>query len=158
VKLLVVAVGGVKGAFEPAVTEYETRARRYWKLETVEVDPGAPGRRPSPSRVLSAEEERIRRAIPPGTEYWVLTRKGKGLSSEAWARLLGDRGLQGGRDLALVVGGAYGLSASLVEGAGRRISLASVTLPHEMARLVLVEQLYRAGKILKNEPYHKGSS
>ncbi|MEX2530296.1 MAG: 23S rRNA (pseudouridine(1915)-N(3))-methyltransferase RlmH [Gemmatimonadota bacterium] len=156
-KLIVVAVGGVRGPLEAGIREYLQRASRYWKLEVVEVDAGAPGRDPAPERVRREEGERITARIPADCEYWVLTREGRGLSSAEWARVLEDRALHGGRDLALVVGGAFGLDPDILRGARRRISLAHVTLPHELARLVLLEQLYRAGTILRNEPYHKGN-
>lgn len=69
----------------------------------------------------------------------------------AW--LLGER--ESGRSIAFVIGGAFGLSPSLVSRAVMRLSLAPWTLPHELARLVLAEQLYRAGSIVRGEPYHK---
>ncbi len=156
-KLTLVAVGGIRGPLEPGIREYLDRASRYWKLEVVEVDAGAPGRTSTPDRARMEEAKRINARIPDGSEYWILTREGKGLSSLDWAHALADRALHGGRDLSLVIGGAFGFDPALLQGASRRISLAHVTLPHELARLVLLEQLYRAGTILRNEPYHKGS-
>lgn len=155
-KILLVAVGRARGTLQPAIAEYEERASRYWKLEVVEVDAGAPGRAPSPERVRTEEAGRLRARLPQGAEYWALTRKGKSLSSEGWARALGERALHGGPDLALVLGGAFGVDPELLASAARRISLSAATLTHEMARLVLAEQLYRAGTILRGEPYHKG--
>lgn len=155
-KIYLVVVGDVRGPLAPAVEEYHSRASRYWKLEVKEVPAGVPGRDPGGDRTLAQEAERIRATLPEDGEFWVLTRAGKGLSSRRWAQALGDRGLHGGRDLALVLGGAFGVREELTRDAARRISLGPVTLPHEMARLVLLEQLYRAGTILRNEPYHKG--
>ncbi len=155
-KLHLVVVGDVRGPLASAVDEYRSRASRYWKLEVKEVSAGASGRDPDGRRALAQEAERIRAALPDDGDYWVLTRTGKGLSSRDWARALGDRALHGGRDLALVLGGAFGVAEELTRSAARQISLGPVTLPHEMARLVLLEQLYRAGTILRNEPYHKG--
>lgn len=155
-KILLVVIGRVQGPLQGAVEEYEERAGRYWKLEVIEVEAGAAGRAPSPERVRAEEAERLRARLPEQVERWALAREGKPLSSEGWARALGDRALHGGRDLALVIGGAFGLAPELLEGAARRISLSATTLPHEMARLVVAEQLYRAGTILRNEPYHKG--
>jgi len=155
-KVLLVAVGRIRGTLASAVADYQERAARYWRLEVLEVSGGAPGRSPSPSRVRAEEAERIRERLPSDAEVWVLTREGRGLSSVQWASILGERASLGGRDVALVVGGAFGLDEALVRDADRRISLGPVTLPHEMARLVLLEQLYRAGTILRNEPYHKG--
>lgn len=158
-RLLVVVVGRVRGRLGPAVAEFEERAGHYWKLEVHEVNAGIQsGGQPDPERVRAAEAERIRERLPRGIETWALTRKGKALSSTGLAKLLQNRQLHGGRDLAFVIGGAFGLDARFLREARRRVSLASVTLPHEMARLVLAEQLYRAGSILRGEPYHKGRS
>jgi 23S rRNA (pseudouridine1915-N3)-methyltransferase len=158
-RLLVVVVGRVRGTLAPAVEEFEERAGHYWKLEVHEVNAGIRGRgQADPRQVREAEAQRIRDWLPQGIETWALTRTGRALSSTGLAKLLQDRQLRGGRDLAFVIGGAFGLDAHLLGEARRRISLASVTLPHEMARLVLAEQLYRAGSILRGEPYHKGAS
>lgn len=156
-RIVVVAVGGIRGPLAPAVEEYLVRAGRYWNLEVVEVEAGAPGRKVDPNRVKAAEAERLRSRLPPDGDWWVLTREGKPLTSPDLARLLDDRVLLGGREVALILGGAFGVDESLKVESARRISLGSVTLPHEMARLVVLEQLYRAGTILRNEPYHKGS-
>ncbi len=155
-KIHLVVVGDVRGPLASAVAEYQSRASRYWKLEVKEVPAGAPGRDPDGHRTMAREAERIQAALPDQGDVWVLTRTGEGLSSRGWARALGDRALHGGRDLALLLGGAFGVQDELTRDAARRISLGPVTLPHEMARLVLLEQLYRAGTILRNEPYHKG--
>ncbi len=154
--ITVVSVGRVRGALAPAVEEYEARAARYWKLEVVEVDDGAPGKDPEPGRIRAAEAERIRARLPERAALWVLTRKGKGITSEGLARYLESRALSGAGDLALVIGGAWGLDESLLAAADRRLSLSPMTLPHELARVMLAEQLYRAGTIRRGEPYHKG--
>jgi 23S rRNA (pseudouridine1915-N3)-methyltransferase len=157
VKLLVVAVGRVKGSLEAAVSDYEERARRYWKLEVLEVDAGAPGRNPEPSRVKAAESERILARIPPELDVIALTRTGKGMGSTALARELERHAVDSHPGVAFVLGGAFGLGDDVLTRARRRLSLSPMTLPHEMARLVLAEQLYRAGTILRGEPYHKGA-
>jgi len=155
-KILLIVLGSVRSPLAEAVREYEERAGRYWSLQVVELPAGAPGRKSDPDRVREMEAGRIRERIPEGGDLWILTREGKGLSSEGWARALGRRALHGGRPLTLLVGGAFGFDEELLSRADRRISLGPATLPHELARLVLVEQLYRAGTILRNEPYHKG--
>ena len=153
-KILMIVVGGAKGR---AVAEYETRAARYWKLETVEVEAGAPGRDPAPDRVRDAEGSRILARLPERFQLFALTRDGKQMRSRQLARYL-DRAAVGAEDgVAFVIGGAFGLAPEVLERARHRLSLSHMTLPHEMARLVLAEQLYRAGTILKNEPYHKGA-
>lgn len=152
----VVVVGKVRGALAPAVEEYERRSGHYWKLEVVVVDAGVSGGRDDPEAVMAAEAERILVRIPEGAEVAVLTRDGKGMSSRALAEWLQDHALHGSRGVALVIGGAYGIHPDVVARARRRISLSPMTLPHEVARLVLAEQIYRAGTILRGEPYHKG--
>ncbi len=155
-KIIVVAVGGVKGPLAGAVAEYEARAGRYWKLEVAEVDAGARGRDPDPERVMAAEAERILSRIPEGLEVVALTREAKQMRSRMLARYLQQLMVGSAPGVAFVLGGAYGLDGTVLSRARRKISLSAMTLPHEMARLVLVEQLYRAGTILRNEPYHKG--
>lgn len=154
-KVTLVVVGRVKGPLAPAAAEFEARARRYWKLELVEVEAGAPGRR-TPPEVIAAEEERILVRLPDDAEVVALTRGGEGMGSEELASWLGELGLGGSAGPAFVVGGAFGLGERVMARARRRLSLSRFTLPHELARLVLVEQLYRAGTILRGEPYHKG--
>ena len=156
--ITLIVVGRTRPPLEEAVREYETRAGHYWKLVVEEVDAGiGRGGRAAVEEVQAAEAERIRARVPEGADVWLLTREGKAMSSTALARLLGDRQLHGGRPLALCIGGAFGFSASLRSEAERALSLSAMTLPHEMARLVLTEQLYRAGTILRGEPYHKGA-
>jgi 23S rRNA (pseudouridine1915-N3)-methyltransferase len=157
VKVLVVAVGRVRGTLEAPVAEYEERARRYWKLEVAEVEAGAPGRDPAPERVKGAEAERILARVPQGFTVVALTRTGKGLGSREFAAVLEAEGVRSSPGVAFIVGGAFGLSAEVLERAQRRVSLSPLTMPHEMARLVLAEQLYRAGTLLRGEPYHKGA-
>jgi 23S rRNA (pseudouridine1915-N3)-methyltransferase len=155
-RISVIAVGKVKGPLAEVVREYEARASRYWKLEVVEV-PGGPGRgSEGPDEVRAREAERIRSRLPDEGEVWALTRAGKEISSVALARELGDRALQASPRVIFLLGGAFGLAPSLLGEADRRLSLSSMTLPHEAARLLLAEQLYRAGTILRGEPYHKG--
>lgn len=151
------AVGRVKGPLESAVAEYEERAQRYWKIEIAEVEAGASGRNPDPRRVKEAEGERILARIPEELAVFALTRTGKGMGSREVAQELEKYAVQSHPGVAFVLGGAFGLDDAVLARARRQLSLSRMTLPHEMARLVLVEQLYRAGTILRGEPYHKGA-
>ena len=155
-KLSVVAVGKVKGALAEAVRDYEERARRYWRLSVSEVAAGAPGVDAAPERVRATEAERIRARIPDGLEVVALTRGGEGMGSRQLATYLADLGTRSAPGVCFVIGGAFGLDDSVLRLARRQLTLSALTLPHEMARLVLAEQLYRAGTILRGEPYHKG--
>jgi len=157
VKVLVVVVGRVRGTLEAPVAEYEERARRYWKLEVAEVDAGTPGRDPAAERVKEAEAQRLLSRIPPGFTVVALTRTGKGLGSRELAAVLEGEAVRSSPGVAFVVGGAFGLSDAVLKRAQRRLSLSPLTMPHELARLVLAEQLYRAGTLVRGEPYHKGA-
>jgi len=151
----VVVVGRVRGLLEEAVGNYETRARHYWKLEVEEVAAGARGRATAPE-VMASEGERILERLPVSGLVVALTRDGRGMGSREFASLLEGEALIATPVVAFVVGGAFGLSPAVLNRAQHRISLSHMTLPHEVARLVLAEQLYRAGSILRGEPYHKG--
>ncbi len=153
-KVIGIYVGGVKGALTDPVRFYEERSAHYFRTEWIEVTAGA-GSRDDAEAVRQAEGERILNRIPDGAEVIALTRDGKGLSSRSLSNLLAEAALHG-RDVAFIIGGAFGLSAEVLQRAGRRLALSPMTLPHEMARLLLTEQIYRAGTIARNEPYHKG--
>lgn len=155
-KVQVVVVGRVKGDLADAVAEYEGRAARYWKLEVVEVTAAAGGRNVPAERVRDEEAERILAKVPSEHEVVALTRVGEPLSSRNLAAYLEEKGTRSAAGVTFVIGGAFGLGESLIRRARRRVSLSALTLPHEMARLVLAEQLYRAGTIVRGEPYHKG--
>lgn len=137
-----------------AIREYEERAGRYFRLEVEEVEP-APGE--TAGDVRRSEADALRRRVPGRLESFALTRRGKGLTSRGLARHLDRLATYGRPGAAFLVGGAHGLDPALLEESDHRLSLSPMTLPHEVARLVLVEQLYRAGTILRGEPYHKGS-
>ena len=153
-KITLIAVGRVKGPLADAVHEYEGRATRYWKLQAIEVDPGAPRGQNDVEAVRQLEEERILARTPENADLVALSRLGQPVGSRAFAAYLQDHALHG-RDVTFVIGGAYGLGARLLSQA-RQLTLSLMTFPHEVARLLLAEQLYRAGTILRGEPYHKG--
>lgn len=155
-RIEVVVVGRCRGPLAGAVAEYEARAERYWKLGVTEVDEGVKGGRPDPARVKEAEAERILSRVPDGLELVALTREGKGMSSVTLSRFLSGHAVRGSAGVAFVIGGAFGLGDAVLARAARRLSLSPMTFPHDMARLFLAEQLYRAGTIARGEPYHKG--
>jgi 23S rRNA (pseudouridine1915-N3)-methyltransferase len=155
-KVMLVVVGRVRGELADAVAEYEKRACRYWKFEVIEVASGASAREPSPDAVRNAEGERILARIPSTIEVVAMTRNGRGMDSRELSRYLEEHGIRASAGVAFVIGGAFGLGADVLKRSRRKLSLSTMTLPHEMARLFLAEQLYRAGTILRGEPYHKG--
>ena len=158
-KVTVLVVGRIGMPFVDAIREYEERATRYWKLQVVEVPSGTGGKGQSrPERVTQVEETKLLSKISKGTEVVALTRRGRAMGSVELARYLERKALDSTREVAFVIGGAFGLGPGVMERADRTLSLSSATLPHQLARLLLVEQLYRAGTILRKEPYHKGGS
>jgi 23S rRNA (pseudouridine1915-N3)-methyltransferase len=155
-RLLVLAVGTPRDRnLSAAIAEYEARASRYFRLETAEVPAGAGGGA-APDAVRSREAERLKKRIPEGLDTWALTRGGDEIGSRDLADVLSDMATYGHPGVAILIGGASGLADDLIRSSTRRISLSRLTLPHDMARLVLAEQLYRAGTIQRGEPYHKG--
>jgi len=150
----VVAVGRVRDpGLRAACEAYATRAGRYLHLQIREVPDG--GRRPAAER-RRVEARALRRALPAASRTVAFTRGGDRLNSRAFADRV-ERWEIGARDVALVIGGAEGLDDDFLAGADERIRLSSMTLPHEMARVILLEQLYRAGTIRRGEPYHRGA-
>jgi 23S rRNA (pseudouridine1915-N3)-methyltransferase len=134
VRIIVVAVGRLRPPFADDVQHYQKLLARHARVELLEV----------------REDEDVRRRIPDRAYVALLDRGGDALDSIAFSRFLEER-RQNGRDVCFVVGGPYGLD---LEGVDRRVSFGPVTLPHQLARVVLLEQLYRGHKILAGEPYH----
>jgi len=134
VRIVVVAVGRLRPPFADDVQHYQKLIARHARLELVEV----------------REDEHVARRLPDRAFTSLLHSEGTQMDSVGFSRFLEGR-RQSGRDLCFVVGGPFGLDLDEVE---HRLSLGSMTLPHQLARVVLLEQLYRAHKILAGEPYH----
>ena len=150
----IVAVGKLRGWPADGCADYAKRLRRHFPVEVVEVGEEDMNRR-SPQEVLAAEGERISKRIPAASHLVALDReRGKRVSSEDLARRLGSLGVSGRSDLAVVIGGPLGLSRDLIDRADEVWSFGPITLPHALARVVLLEQLYRAVKIERGEKYH----
>ena len=154
-RITLLVVGKVRGALAAPIQDYERRIRHYFSFEVVEVkeEPSTRGR--TPEQVMKAEGERLLARVPEGAEVVALDRTGRSWSSEDLAEHLERLSVEAQPGMALVIGGAHGLSGEVLGRADRRLSLSTMTLPHELARLVITEQLYRAGTILRGEPYHK---
>ena len=140
-------------ALAEAIRDYEARAARYWPLLVREVREEAARSLP-PAAVADREWARLSDALPPGARLVVCDPGGDSMDSARFARWL-QQERDAARAVAFVIGGAFGLAAAARRAASVRLSLAPWTLPHELARLVLAEQLYRAGTIARGEPYHK---
>lgn len=136
----IVAVGKLRGWPAEGCEDYLNRLRRYFPVEVVEV---------------SSEAWRISKRVPAGAYLVALDReRGEQLSSEELSVKLSGLGASGHSHVAFLVGGPLGLSTDILNRADARISLGPVTLPHALARVVLLEQLYRAVKIDRGEKYH----
>lgn len=154
-KLHVVAVGTRMPVWVDAgFDEYARRMPRDARLELTEIKPESRGVGRAIGRLLEAEEKRIRAAVPAGSLRIALDERGTLLATTELARRL-ERWRSAGSDLAFLIGGPDGLAATLKRDAAFTWSLTPLTLPHGLARVVLVEQLYRAVSILHNHPYHR---
>jgi 23S rRNA (pseudouridine1915-N3)-methyltransferase len=150
----IVAVGRLKGWAAEACDDYLARLRRYFPVQVVEVPEEDMNRYPA-EEVLTAEGERLLKRLPAGAHVVALDReRGKPRSSEGPARKLSSLSVSGRSHVAFVVGGPLGISPELLERADERLSFGPMTLPHALARVVLLEQLYRAVKIGRGEKYH----
>ena len=154
-KLTLLAVGKPAPLLAGAIAEYERRAGRYWILEAVEVREEKSRKGLPAEQVRAAESARLLERVPAGSELVALTRAGEPWSSEQLAKYLEALALRSSAGASFVIGGAFGLSDELIAQAQHQLSLSALTLPHELARLFLAEQLYRAGTIMRGEPYHK---
>ena len=133
-RIIVLAVGRLRPPFADDVAHYQKLLARHARVELVEV----------------REDEQVARRIPERAFVSLLDAEGTQYDSAGFSRFLEER-RQGGRDVCFVIGGPFGLELDKVD---HRLSLGKMTLPHQLARVVLLEQIYRGHKILANEPYH----
>jgi 23S rRNA (pseudouridine1915-N3)-methyltransferase len=134
VRYYVVAVGKARAPYADDLEHYSKLLGRHARVDVIEV----------------ADDEAVARRIPERAYVCLLDERGRTCTSEAFARWIEDR-RQAGRDVCFVIGGPFG---STLEQADHRLSLGPMTLPHQLARVVLLEQLFRAHKILAGETYH----
>lgn len=152
-KLVIICVGRIKKDYiKTGIKEYVTRIKRYSPIEVLEVKEET-GRNIPVQKVLGKEARNILEKIKEGDFVIALGDKGSQYTSDKFAELINKLSTIGKRRICFVVGGAYGLHPSILEGADLVLSLSSMTFPHELARLILLEQIYRAFTILRNEPY-----
>jgi len=155
----IITVGKIKESyFRDAVAEYEKRLRPYVKLQIIEVQD-----EPCPQGISDAEARQIKekegRRILEKTDDkdYVITLeiKGKKMSSEVFACMMQDLAVSSHPDIAFVIGGSLGLSDEVMKRSDRGVSFSDMTFPHQLMRVILLEQIYRSYKINRNEPYHK---
>ncbi len=158
-KLTIVCAGRIKEAyFRDAVAEYGKRLGRYCKLEITEV-----ADEKTPDRPTYAQAEQIRRregdrmlALVRDDGYVIaLAIDGKTMDSERFSRELEALAVRGISHIYFVIGGSLGLSQEVLARADLRLSFSAMTFPHQLMRVILLEQIYRAYRIMKGEPYHK---
>jgi 23S rRNA (pseudouridine1915-N3)-methyltransferase len=157
--ILLVCVGTLKEPYwREAADEYRKRLGRYCALTTDEVKEARAPARPSPAEARAAKDAEgiaILRRVKNESHVVALDMRGAALSSEAFAEKLAALPHAGADHVTFITGGPLGLADAVLARADLRLSLSAMTLPHRLARVVLLEQLYRAFTILRGEAYHK---
>lgn len=155
----IITVGKLKEKYlKEAVSEYSKRLSKYCRLDIIEV----PDEK-APENMSQAEEESVKvkegqailKYIKNDAHVIALAIDGKMLSSEAFADFINDLGIKGKSNIAFVIGGSLGLSDEVLKRADYKLSFSPMTFPHQLMRVILMEQIYRGYRIIKGEPYHK---
>ncbi len=158
-RVKIICVGKIKERFyEDAAAEYVKRLSRFCKLEIVELKEERLPEDPSPAQIdaaLSREAEAIRAKLPPSAAVVALCIEGRLRSSEELANQLETWGGDSSKHLVFLIGGSYGLHPSIKAEARDRLSMSPMTFPHHLARVMLLEQLYRGYQLLEGGRYHK---
>ena len=157
-RIRIAAVGKIKEKYlTEGIREFVKRLGPFCRLDMVEVDEERMPENPSQAekeKALAAEGERLLKQLPKDSYLFVLDVAGKSVSSEELATKLADLGVEGNSDVTFIIGGAFGLSPAVLAAARERLSFSRMTFTHQMVRLFLVEQIYRAFKIMRGEKYH----
>ena len=159
IHISLICVGKIKeNYFTAAIQEYAKRLQRYCKLSVIEVKDEATPDAPSPreeEQILAKEGQRILEKIPSSAHVTALCIEGKPMSSQAFAASIADFMANGVSQLAFVIGGSLGLSDAVKRRADQKLSFSPMTFPHQLMRVVLLEQIYRAMNINHGGKYHK---
>ena len=157
-RFYVVCIGKLKDAYlRDGVAEFVKRMRPYGGITITELNESKIGDKPSDAdrkQVVDDEGERLLKAVPKNAYTVLLDVYGKTMSSEDLAKTVAKLEVDGVSDMAFIIGGAFGVSESLRQSVNYKLSFSPMTFTHQMVRLLLVEQIYRASKINRNEPYH----
>ena len=155
----IVCVGRIKERYlTDAIAEYSKRLSRYCKLNIIEVADEKTPEHASEGverQIKSKEGERIAKHLRPGAFVIALAIDGQMLSSEGLAAKINQLGIQGVSHIQLVIGGSIGLDDAILKRADMKLSFSKMTFPHQLMRVILLEQIYRSYKINAHEPYHK---
>lgn len=150
-KITILTVGKVKEKyFTGAIQEYSKRLSRYCKPEIIEV-----ADEKTPDRASEKEGERLARYLKDDAYVIALAIEGKQMSSEAFARKLDRLGIEGKSHIIFIIGGSIGLDPEILKQADELLSFSPMTFPHQLMRVILLEQIYRGYRIIHGEPYHK---
>lgn len=157
--ITLITVGKIKEKFyRDAVEEFVKRLGRYCKIKIVEVaDENTPNNAPEAieEQIKNKEGERILKYITDSMHVIALAIEGKECSSVKFAERLERLGIEGNSDICFVIGGSLGLSKDVYKRADELLSFSPMTFPHQLMRVILLEQIYRCFRIIHNEPYHK---
>lgn len=158
-KITILAVGKIKEKFfSDAIGEYSKRLSRYCKLEIIEVTDEKTTENASEHEeelVRKKEGERLKKYIKEGAYVISLAIDGKQYSSENFAKKIHELGLHGESHIIFIIGGSIGLASEILRNSNELLSFSKMTFPHQLMRVVLMEQIYRAYRIINREPYHK---
>ena len=158
-KITLITVGRLKEQYlRDAVKEYEKRLSTLCTLKNVEIDAAKLPDSPNESQIkqaLDSEAERIIAAIPNGAFVIPMCIEGKQMDSEELSKKLSDIGVSGQSNVTFIIGGSYGLSDRVKQKADYKLSMSKMTFPHQLAKVMLLEQIYRAFKITQGGTYHK---
>ena len=157
-RFYVVCIGKLKDAYlRDGVAEFVKRMRPYGGITITELNESKIGDKPSDAdrkQVVDDEGERLLKVVPKNDYTVLLDVYGKTMSSEDLAKTVAKLEVDGVSDMAFIIGGAFGVSEALRQSVNFKLSFSPMTFTHQMVRLLLVEQIYRASKINRNEPYH----
>lgn len=154
-----ITVGKIKEKYiQEGIKEYSKRLSRYCSLEIIEIDDEKAPENLSVKEmeiVKEKEGERILAKIPQSSFVISLVIQGKQLSSEELAEKIDTLMVEGVSDISFIIGGSLGLSNEVINRSNFKLSFSKMTFPHQLMRMILLEQVYRAWRIIKGEPYHK---
>jgi 23S rRNA (pseudouridine1915-N3)-methyltransferase len=157
--ITLISVGKLKEKYlKEAIDEYVKRLQRYCKVSIIELqDEKTPDNASEKEelQIKDKEGEAILKAIKDNSYVIVLDLKGKMITSEEFSAYIQELGVSGKSDLVFVIGGSLGLAQSVINRANYKLCFSKMTFPHQLFRVMLLEQIYRAFRIMKNEPYHK---
>lgn len=155
----ILCVGKIKEKYlRDACSEYSKRLGKYCKLNIIEVDDEKTPDKASAAEeliILSKEGDRLRRKLPKDTELISMAIEGERYDSVAFANMLQSQMNKGVSNITFVIGGSLGIDSTIKKDSAQLISFSDMTFPHQLMRVILLEQVYRSFRILSGEPYHK---